>query len=85
MAAGQLVGRACHLGGLLLIAVLINLVTRRRPTSQPGNKRLVRTGASAAPDQLNRIAYEDDHYAGTTMTVREREGCHRPRQQTPLS
>ena len=43
-------GGLAIVGGLLLIAVLINLVTRRRPTSQPGNKRLVRTGASAAPD-----------------------------------
>jgi patatin-related protein len=44
-------GGLALLGGLFGIAVLINLVTRRRPTSQPGSKRLVRTGPTAGPDQ----------------------------------
>lgn len=44
-------GGLAIVGGLLAIAVLINLVTRRRPTSQPGSKRLVRTVSSPAADQ----------------------------------
>jgi hypothetical protein len=41
-------GGLALLGGLLAIAVLINLVTRRRATSRPGGKQLVRTDAPPA-------------------------------------
>ncbi len=85
VAAGQLVGRACH---------------RRRPapdrrayqprdqtaTHQPARQQAARPNrcfGGARP--LNRIAYEDDHYAETTMTVREQAGCHWSCQQGPRS